>query len=596
MENNTEKRKKVKKQDFKDKLFELWRDKRSFKKRFWISAFPIFFFYFTFVFFGPFEIAMSNAESMVFSPARVASTMGILTVVLFALSVVVVSLLRGKVYNFITTAFFGAGVAGYVQGSLLNGNIMGALTGDQIAWQTMAGKMVLNLVVWFVIILAAYILLYFSRKYWRITMKYVSLLIILMQLVGLVSIFAMPQTGQTYDQITIDSNVYFSNDGQYTFSGNGDILVIVLDRLDYDYIEDVLEDSPEYFDKLTGFTSYTNATGEFARTEPAINNILTCLGGKDAYKINEKEYFDSSWAKLTGVSSIQKLNEAGYTVGIYGDISTMFGDSGTQLEYVNNISFEQEKINYSVLVKNMLSLSAYRYVPLAMKPFYWCYSDDVSSGVYTKSERYVIDEAIYYEDLLTEFTGDSEQKQFKLLHFNGSHAPYTLDATGKRVPLGTNVVEQTKGAFHILYELFDKMKAAGTYDDTEIFILGDHGAAISDTKPLQKATKIGFFHKSAGRSDEALEYSSKPVSQLNVMPTILRTAGVEDYQTFGTPIDEVEDDTVRYYYKSVVKRVTEGGNNHEAQVYVYEIKGDASKLSNWNQIDVFDVGEDCWFY
>lgn len=599
--NNIDKNKSIRRKEpkatAKDKLIELWQDKRKFKKRLIISAFPIFFFYFTFVFFGPFEIAMSNAESIIFSPARVASTMGILTVILFVATTLLVSALRGKVFNFITTAFFGAGVAGYLQGNVLNGNLMEALTGDAIAWQSMTGKMVGNLIIWMVIVLAAYMVLYFSRKYWRLTLKYVSCLLVIVQVIGLISIFVMPKTGETYESVTIDSNVYFSNDDQYLFSQDKNILVVVLDRFDYDYVEDVLEKNPKFFDKLDGFVSYTNATSEFARTEPGINNILTALGGKDAYKLSKSDYFNSSWTKLTGTSSLQKLSEAGYNVGIYGDISTWFGEDGTQLQYINNISYEQEKVNYSALVKNMLNISAYRYMPVALKPFYWCYSDDVSSGVYIESERYVIDEAEYYKSLADEFIGNSGKKQFKLLHFNGSHAPYTLDANGKRVALGTDVVEQTMGAFHILYELFAKMKETGIYDKTEIFILGDHGSAVSDTKPLQKATKIGLFHKEATAIGTDLEYSDLPVSQINVLPTILRAAGVEEYQSYGTPLDEVDEDNVRYYYKSVVKRVTEGGNNHEAEVHVYKITGDASDFSkNWEKIEVYEIPDKCWFY
>lgn len=596
IETNNAGRRKEPKKTVKDKAFDLWRDKRSFKKRMIIAAFPIFFFYFTFVFFGPFEIAMSNAESIVFSPARVASTMGILTVVLFIVTTLVVSALKGKIFNFLTTAFFGAGVAGYFQGNVFNGDLMEALTGDAIAWQSMAGEMVGNLAIWAAIIIAAYILLYFSRKYWRITLKYVSALLVLVQVIALISIFIMPKTGETYESITIDSDMYFSNDDQYLFSSNHNILVVVLDRFDYDYVEQVLEKDPDFFKELDGFVSYTNATTEFARTEPGINNILTALGGKDAYKLSKKDYFDSSWTKLTGESSLKKLSEAGYNVGIYGDISTMFGENAEQLQYINNISYEQEKVNYSALIKNMLNISAYRYTPLAMKPFYWCYSDDVSSGVYTESVRYVIDEAEYYKSLAEGFIGDSDTKQFKLLHFNGPHAPYTLDANGKRVPLGTDVVEQTMGSFHILFELFKEMKEAGVYDDTEIFILGDHGSAVSDTKPLQKATRIGLFHKKTGAEGTELEYSTLPVSQINVLPAILRAAGVEDYQKYGTPLDEVDEDNVRYYYKSVVKRVTEGGNNHEAEVHVYKITGDASDFKNWEKIEVYEVADNCWFY
>ena len=134
------------------------------------------------------------------------------------------------------------------------------------------------------------------------------------------------------------------------------------------------------------------------------------------------------------------------------------------------------------------------------------------------------------------------------------------------------------------------MKESGAYDNTEIFILGDHGAAVSDRKPLQKATKIGLYHKEAGASGTPLKYSDLPVSQLNVLPTILKAAGVENYEDYGTILSEVDEDNVRYFYKSVLK------DGHEGEVHVYKVEGDASDFNNWKEIEVFEIPENCWFY
>lgn len=60
-----------------------------------------------------------------------------------------------------------------------------------------------------------------------------------------------------------------------TYSPEKNTIIFLLDRLDYDYMEQVLETDPDFFAPLDGFTSFTNATSEYARTKPAANFMFT---------------------------------------------------------------------------------------------------------------------------------------------------------------------------------------------------------------------------------------------------------------------------------------------------------------------------------
>jgi arylsulfatase A-like enzyme len=134
------------------------------------------------------------------------------------------------------------------------------------------------------------------------------------------------------------------------------------------------------------------------------------------------------------------------------------------------------------------------------------------------------------------------------------------------------------------------MKELGIYEDSEIIIVADHGEAVSDSRPLTKATAIGLFHKPSGSANTPLVKNTAPVSHKNIPATILKAMNVPNYSDFGTPLDEVDEnaDIVRYFYKSVTN------SGHEAEVYKYKITGNARDFANWELIDKYDVVD--YFY
>ena len=163
---------------------------------------------------------------------------------------------------------------------------------------------------------------------------------------------------------------------------------------------------------------------------------------------------------------------------------------------------------------------------------------------------------------------------------------------GTKDEKGTSSLEQTKGAFHILFSAFRKMKDLGIYKDAAIIITADHGSAVSDTDPLQKATRIGLFYKPAGSADTPLKTSHAPVSLKNIPATIAKSSGL-DTKKYGKAIDEVgeNENVTRFFYKGVINDY-----GTEIKAYKYEINGDAGDFNNWKIISEKKVKESHSFY
>ncbi len=175
--------------DFKKRLESLWSDDRSYRKQLVLALTVLFSLCFTFLFFGPMEITAYAQASLVFNMKMALPVMAVFTVAVCAAVALVLSLLHGKIFNYILTALFSLLVCGYLQGNFLNGKQLGALTGDAIKWESRKGLMVRDLLVWLLVFLVPFVILYFSKKVWKKTLIYVSAALVVMQSVAFVTLF-----------------------------------------------------------------------------------------------------------------------------------------------------------------------------------------------------------------------------------------------------------------------------------------------------------------------------------------------------------------------------------------------------------------------
>lgn len=557
------------------KLQLLWQDNRNYKTRLIISLIATFAMCFTFIFFGPVELTAFGQESLTFGVSDIIYIMAGVSVIVFLIISLIVSIFRGKIFNYIITAIFSLTLCGYIQGNFLNGHL-GTLTGDAIEWHLQRTGMLFNLLIWLIIFIIPYIVLYIHKKGWRKMIIYVSSALVVMQTIAMITLFINPPD-KNEEQA---QSHYLTTDEIVEYSKEKNTLVFLLDRLDYKYIEEVLADDSHFFDKLDGFTSYTNAISEHARTRPAANYILTNCD-ELLYKVPSKKYFEDSWNQENNI--LKDFTDAGFKTNVYTQILDMFGSGNTVDQYISNLSNDDKKIDMLGVTSELFGLSIYRYAPTSIKPFFWTYTDYVNKNAFMKNkdkEGYEIDETKYMKEI-DKMTLSKSDNYFKFYHFNGSHPPYVIKEDGTKSSTATSVVSQTKGNFNILYKAFQKMKDLGIYKDASIIIVADHGYSVSDEEPLDDAVRIGMFYKPSGSEGTPLKMSNAPVSLKNIPATLLKSSSI-DYKKYGIPLDEVKENShvSRVFYKTIVK------DGHEKEVYKYQITGDASDFKNWKKIGV----------
>lgn len=564
------------------KLKALWADSRSYTKRLIPAALTMGAACFTFIFFGPFENVAFGGNAMSYSHRDVWWILALAALVVWIVGTLLLSLLKGKLFNYSLSLIFSATACGYLQALLMNSSL-GTLTGDAINWQEKAGAMAANALIWVSIFVAVFFILYLNKKLWKKVLTYGCVLLLVMQGASTVSI-AVSGGSSTKDYCLTDS-------GMYEYSSKDNIFVFVLDRMDYYFtIQQILNEDPDFFAPLDGFTQYTNAVSAYARTQPALNHLLT--GSETAFSCSAKEFYANSWDE-DGKHILQDLTKQDYSIEIYSTLGYLFSDMSYAGKYVDNFA-KTNTVDPGAVLTKLMQLSAYRHAPIALKPFYWAdtayYNTDVLSGSAVSAYHY---EDTYYMPGLAESTASREQNSFKFYHFNGSHPPYTMNADGSASEETTTTILQTRGCFTHLFAAFERMKELGIYEDATIIITGDHGNAWDDTLPVQAATRIGLFYKPSGSAGTPLKLSAAPVCTDNVSATIAKAAGLADYSAYGPALDDIAEDAqvTRYYYKTLAI------DGWERTVCKYTITGDAVDFANWNLIEqIEDIPEKNSFY
>ena len=532
----------------------------------------------TFFFFGPMEMVMTNSASFQYDAIEiVAPIMGVVTACAILLGSAFLALFRGKLFNVLVAVCLAFALCLYAQGAFLNGGIP-SLSGDNIDWQHYMPRMLVNTFIWLLLFSVPFVLLHFKDA-WKTAALLLPVILIVMQLSGIVSLVVGPNR----DEIRGPQAGYMTNDQIADFSTEQNVLVFMLDRMDYNFIAEIEKRNPGFFDRLDGFTCYDNAISQFAHTRPGANFMLT---GYDATLFKERadDYFKHSWDD--GERHIlQDFKNAGYDIDLYGEIRSLLGtDYESFRPYVNNIKLAS-RASWRKLAVRMAMLSGYRDFPYAMKPFFR-FSTDTFNNVFSGRAGFSGDEAVMNEYLPNaSFTSDT--KFFKFYEFKGSHSPYTLTADGQHSSTETDALTQTMGAFEVLMRIMDRLKAEGAYKDTAIVITADHGVIYSDYEPLEHPTLIGMFYKPAGVEGTPLERSNAPVSLRNVPPTLLKNAGL-DYSAYGTPLDEVPDDAsiVRDYCHTIADK---DGAWIDTYALYYDVGYDAQDLDSWKLRETVDI-------
>ena len=555
--------------------------------------------------FGPFDIYYGNMQEFAFSLGDFFPVMFLFALIIAAVIFSVLILLEGMAYDIGCAAVAGISLMFYIQRSYLNMGIS-SLAGDvDSVAEIGVGAYILNTAIWLLIVGGAVCAAIFLRKKYAETVNTV-IVIAMVALIGmqLVSFGVVSMTSDVYVPVleraensdedkpqTQAQPMVLTYENMGELSKGNNIVFFLVDRFDSNYYEAKIKAEPEYFNRLDGFTYFSDYTTLYCRTYPAVASILT---GKD-HDYFTKESKADKFAKFYGEGggTMATLKENGYSINLYTEKSYVYTDAAVMDRYVDNTSgIDEYYIDSEVaLAKDMLRLSMSQFLPLVAKNSVGYLSTPTfnSHAVYeTEGEMFMVDENAT-EDLQarledTEFVKVDSEGQFTFIHLYGCHDTKQSSS------------ENINETFDLIYYYIDQMKAMGIYDSSTIIITGDHAAALSDSKMIGAASSrddgtrvTAMLFKKSGESGTALKTSSAQISQDELWNTIFESEGMTSAKT-GDSFYEIPEgvDRERRYIFEMYKNSKNNDLKYN-RVYEYKITGTAHDGANWEIVKETDI-------
>ncbi|MDR2673256.1 MAG: LTA synthase family protein [Coriobacteriales bacterium] len=561
----------------------LFKDDRSLKQRLIIAVLLAGAFSFSFVLFSCIDLFVNNTDGMPFPLTMILGPTVLLFLAVFVVLALMLAVLRGRVFDCATCLVFGATLALYIQGNFLNSGL-GQLTGDTPDWESMLPDMIGNAIICALIVLLPLVIWLFAKKAYQGLVRFVPALLIAMQLVALV--VGLSTSGVLGDRL--DDETFLSDAGLYEVSPGHNTVVLLLDRLDQRYIEELLAREPDFFaGRLDGFTRYTNNLATAGRTYPSVINMLT--GANYQFEVPADDFMRSSWQ---GGSFLPTLRQSGSICNIYTEYNYAYLDGNDLKGSADNVDSGPATIDAINSLGTIMTVSAYRYLPLAFKPAFWLSTEDIATHVSyrgKKGTRYESDDHGFFARLRTQGldVSTTSADRFTFIHCKGTHPPFDVDYDFNKVPRDqSSLYYQARFAFSLVFEYLDNLRQLGLYDDATIIITGDHGYTVNldwhgDYYPLQEPELTGLFVKLSGETGTPLRFSSAPVNSDQLRATVLEQAGL-DYADFGPTYAQVPPDSSRL--RQFTYRIGSTGSSAERYLQLFIVKPDAADFANWEEV------------
>lgn len=458
--------------------------------------------------------------------------------------------------------FAGISCAGYLQSMFLNG-ILNAMNGEEQTW---SGQTIFfNACIWIVIILIAVI-----GGYRRNTIRKIGQLLCVY--ISLIQIVTLGWLLITSDRNGRNENEAITNKGALELAQENNVLVFVLDGFDSSWFEEIYQDDSSILEPLADFTYYRNGTSQFAHTNNGIPYMLT------GTEWNPDDIHYAAYA-YENSDVLERIAEHGTDVRIFTDLVLMPKELYRKMDNYSDTIVRKYKIGATY--QTMVRTSMYKTAPFLFKPFYEYYTSDIEDITYNSDIWSIDNDLLFYHNLVDNGLSISEDDEsaFRFYHMRGPHAPFYLTDDLKYESTGrvSTYITQGKSSLKIVYEYMEQMKALGKYEDATIIITADHGQGnISDSDRDQekpdKTSRTLFLVKNAGEHHGHMEISEAPVSQAELIPTIMKALDME-YDPYGRTFEEIPVNEQR------VRKYVDIYGNYNIE---YVIDGHAADPDSWS--------------
>ena len=489
---------------------------KTWPKRFLTLLAPAFLMCFTVIFFGPLDIVNANQAYLTFSAGSIAPVFGLVTLgataVIAALGAFVPGRARGVVMGFLLAA----AILFYLQGSLLNGDLLQKLDGNTFDWHDVPQQAWRNLAVWIGVGAVLMVLGGLFPEQAKTVALIASLALFVAQALALVTTWVPEDKDKP--------NYQLDGSEQFTFSTGENVIFITLDQFNPLIFEEQLELDPSLREYFKDFVYYDNMSSCYSFTFPSLMYLATHQYLDTTVPTREAVY--NAWHSDTAEAFFDAMHERGYRTNLYMESNYAALGAENMIGKADNVVEAGKLVVTPLFFEFVLDMSLYRYMPVMLKNDF-CVSTggilDLSSFRGIKKLRINYDFLSSLED--EGITLTDETNMFQWYHMAGAHFPYFVDWDGYLcAEEDTDRVTALHGYLEMVGHFFEYLKEAGVYDDATIIISADHGY-------FECFQTVGMI-KYPGDTRDAMLVSHAPVAQEDVMPTILDAVGA-DYSDFG---------------------------------------------------------------
>ena len=331
------------------------------------------------------------------------------------------------------------------------------------------------------------------------------------------------------------SSVYFDYSEQYTVGRGKNIVLFIIDEADNKFIKELYEEG-KISHTFDDYIIYTNTCSVYDFTNLSMLQMVTNYPFDNTLDASTRR--ELAWNQDSVKEFYDRFHQAGYKVnffnfdyenseGVIGkmDNARVFDEKNDTIQY----------INYKNIKRQSDALTAYRLLPIVLKP-------TVDMTLVSSPDPVIIysTNTGYYENKdfdqnMDLKLGDSENYLI-IIHTKGLHMP-------------DNNVETMEYCLGSVEKYIEQMKALGVYENASIIITADHGSHDECTGDTWAATPMFMIRagvsespetKDTDKAAEAPILSDAPIYHTDIMPTLLYEAGL--YYGDSAPASETKTD------------------------------------------------------
>ncbi len=331
------------------------------------------------------------------------------------------------------------------------------------------------------------------------------------------------------------SSVYFDYSEQYTVGKGKNIVLFIIDEADNKFIKELYQEG-KISHTFDDYIIYTNTCSVYDFTNLSMLQMVTNYPFDNTLDASTRR--ELAWSQDSVKEFYDRFHQAGYKVnffnfdyenneGVIGkmDNARVFDEKNDTIQY----------INYKNIKKQSDALTAYRLLPIVLKP-------TVDMTLVSSPDPVIIysTNTGYYEN--KDF---DENMELKL----GDSDNYLIIHHTKGLHMPDNNVETMEYCMGSVEKYIEQMKALGVYDNASIIITADHGSHDECTGDTWAATPMFMIRTGVSESPEAKDtdkeveeptLSDAPIYHTDIMPTLLYEAGL--YYGDSEPESETKTD------------------------------------------------------